>query len=358
VNGRLCSEEQGYVTVTMLLDLEAASSQRPQIRYIISGCSGCGLSATTMIFLSDMPGSKKHPPNTFGYAPEAKLLIIHADDLGMCHSVNEATFHALEKQAISSASIMAPCPGFREAAQHAAGNPQWDLGVHLTLTSEFVSYRWRGVLERTLGATLLDDSGYFYSRAPQDRWNKEEVRTELMGQVRATMDASIDPTHVDNHMLSLLGNAELARIYTEVARQHGLPFLMAASWAYPFPALLQQNDIIMNRIFSARPGLPEEHWMDYYLEIVRAIRPGLNQLTVHLGYDSAELRRITGSTGLWDAAWRQRDYDVITSDEFRSALMENNVLMVSWRQLTDSMKAPRSNSSRSADAPSSVQHPG
>jgi predicted glycoside hydrolase/deacetylase ChbG (UPF0249 family) len=311
-----------------------------------------------MHFLSDKAAPMEHSPNTFGHTSETKLLIIHADDLGMCHSVNAATFHALEKQAISSASIMAPCPGFWEAAQHAAGNPHWDLGVHLTLTSEFSSYRWRSVLESKPGASLLDDSGYFYSRSSENRWNREEIRAELMAQVRASMDAGIDPTHVDNHMLSLLGNAELARIYIEVARHHGLPFLMAASWAYPFPALLRPSDIIVKRVFSARPGLPAEQWMDYYLSIVRAISPGLNQLTVHLGYDGAELRGITGSTGLWDAAWRQRDYDVITSEEFHSALMENQVLTVSWRQLTDSMNASRVSSSRSANDPSSAQHPG
>src|SRR5687767_13457717 len=77
-----------------------------------------------------------------GYPRDAKLLIVHADDLGMAHSVNAASIRGLESGLINSASIMVPCPWFPEIAEYARKNPQADLGLHLTLTSEWTDFRW------------------------------------------------------------------------------------------------------------------------------------------------------------------------------------------------------------------------
>src|SRR5450755_684867 len=76
-----------------------------------------------------------------GYPASARLLVIHADDLGMNHSVNRATFEALEKGWITSASILVPCPWFPEVARWAKHNPDVDLGIHLALNSEWTDLR-------------------------------------------------------------------------------------------------------------------------------------------------------------------------------------------------------------------------
>src|SRR6267378_306301 len=97
-----------------------------------------------------------------GYPKDAKLLIVHADDLGMAHSINSASIRGLESGLVSSASIMIPCPWLPEIAAYARSHPQADLGLHLTLTSEWSLYRWGPVLGKDRVPTLLDSSGYFY----------------------------------------------------------------------------------------------------------------------------------------------------------------------------------------------------
>ena len=77
-----------------------------------------------------------------GHPADARVLVIHADDLGMSHSVNRATFEALEKGWITSASILVPCPWFPEVARWARAHPQADLGIHLAVNSEWTGFRW------------------------------------------------------------------------------------------------------------------------------------------------------------------------------------------------------------------------
>ncbi|HUP50477.1 MAG TPA: ChbG/HpnK family deacetylase, partial [Thermoanaerobaculia bacterium] len=97
-----------------------------------------------------------------GHPRDAKLLIVHADDLGMAHSVNAASFRALETGLVNSASIMVPCPWLPEVAAYARRNPGADLGIHLTLTSEWTSFRWGPLLGANRVPSLLDGSGYLY----------------------------------------------------------------------------------------------------------------------------------------------------------------------------------------------------
>ena len=98
-----------------------------------------------------------------GYAKDARLLIMHADDIGVAHSVNSATISAFEKGGISSASIMVPCPWFPEIAKYARENPGMDFGLHLTLTAEWEYFKWDGVLPSNEISSLLDEDGFMYA---------------------------------------------------------------------------------------------------------------------------------------------------------------------------------------------------
>ncbi|MGA8185650.1 MAG: ChbG/HpnK family deacetylase, partial [Terriglobia bacterium] len=104
----------------------------------------------------------QHIAEKLGYPADSKLLIIHADDLGVAHSQDRASFQALEEQDVTAASVMVPCPWFTEVADFAKSHPDADLGLHLTLTSEWKTYRWGPVAPRDQVGSLLDPNGYFY----------------------------------------------------------------------------------------------------------------------------------------------------------------------------------------------------
>lgn len=267
-----------------------------------------------------------------GYPENSKLLLIHADDLGLCHSVNSATFDALAAQAISSASLIVPATNFEEALCLAEHHPKIDLGIHWTLTSEWQQCKWGPTL-KTLRSTLTDEFGHFRRQFVFSHDKAPEIEAELSAQWQLATRAGLQPTHVDTHMLALLQCPESIAIYTRLARLNGVACFMPEDYAWTAPHAIGKDEILFNRVFSVRPKVPDDSWMDYYLAVLRAVQPGLNQLTVHLGHDDPELRSITGDQRAWGSAWRQRDYDVVMSKEFKDALRANNIRVVSWREL-------------------------
>lgn len=272
-----------------------------------------------------------------GYPPDAKLLIIHGDDLAVAHSVDLATFKGLDEKALSSASVMVPCPWLPEVAAYAKDHPDADIGIHLTLTSEWKSYRWGSVAPRDQVPGLFDAEGYLWPDAPSvgTHAKPEEVEREIRAQIDRALKLGIKPTHLDNHMGSVFTNPALFAIFAKVAREYGLPFLAVRIPGAP-PQMLAQltdRDIVLDSVITAHEGVRPEEWKDFCAGLMRTVKPGLTELIVHLGYDDAELRAITEGHSGWDAAWRQRDFDVVTSPEFKKLLQQNHITVVRWRDL-------------------------
>jgi len=157
--------------------------------------------ATTCVVVHS-PTSAETVQERLGYPASARLLVIHADDFGMNHSVNRAISEALEKGWVTSASIMVPCPWFPEVVRFAATHPQMDLGVHQTLDSEWHDFRWGPVSPRDKVPSLLDDDGYFPPDRDDVARNAEpaEVESELRAQIDRALKMGIHVTHLDSHM--------------------------------------------------------------------------------------------------------------------------------------------------------------
>ncbi len=271
-----------------------------------------------------------------GYPRDAKLLILHADDLAVARSVDRASFEALDRKAVSSASVMVPCPWLTEVAEYARQHPEADLGLHLTLTSEWKTYRWGPVKSKDLVPSLLDPSGYFWSDTgpAATHARPEEVEREIRAQVEAAMKAGIRPTHLDSHMGTLFARRELFAVLVKVAHEYSLPFLAVrtADARREWLSLLSDKDIVLDALVWPENPRPET-WKESYLAVLRDLKPGLNELIVHLGHDDAELQAITVDHPDFGSAWRQRDFDVVTSPEVRQALEQNHIILVRWGDL-------------------------
>lgn len=280
--------------------------------------------------------SPQPTPERLGYPAGTRLLIIHADDLALAHSVDQASFAALESHAATAASIMAPCPWLTEVAAWASEHPDADLGLHLTLNSEWKSYRWGPLASRNEVPRLLDPDGYLWSEvAPAvSHATPAEVEKELRAQIDRARTAGLRLTHLDSHMGTLF-TPKFFPVYVKVARDYGVPFFAVRLPGFPKAMLdlLRDTDIVPDAVLIASPQVKPENWSEYYIGLVKSLKPGLTELIVHLGQDNAELQAITEGHPAFGSAWRQRDFDVVTSPEFRAALERNQVKVVGWKDL-------------------------
>jgi len=289
-----------------------------------------------LVVASSLAAQTRTVAERLGHPSDAKLLILHADDLGFTHSANAASFDALDKGIISSASIMMPTPWITEVAAYAKAHPEADLGLHLTLTAEWLTYRWGSVESKDKVPSLLDPDGTFPNNdsTVAVRAKMQEIELELRAQIQRAVALGIRPTHLDSHMGSLFTTPALLTTYVKIAHEYRLPFL--ALRTNPFggaPMPLAPNDIPLDALIQAGEDVPVEKWKDFYLNAIANLKPGLNEIIVHLGHDNAELQAVTVNHDPWGSAWRQRDYDVVNSPEFKKALQDNKVILVKWRDL-------------------------
>jgi len=288
------------------------------------------------LMASTMSAQAKTVAERLGLPADTKLLILHADDLGVAHSVNAASFDALDKGAVSSASIMMPTPWVTEVATYARQHPNADLGLHLTLTSEWLTYRWGSVESKDKVPSLLDSTGTFPNDVPPvvARAKPAEVERELRAQVERAMALGIRPTHLDSHMGALFTTPELIATYVKVAHDYHLPFLgMKTSPFGGTPMPVSSKDVLVDAVVIAGPDVPRDQWKAFYVNAITTLKPGLTEMIVHLGHDDAELQAVTVDHEPYGSAWRQRDYDVVTSAEFKKALQDNKVRLVTYREL-------------------------
>jgi chitin disaccharide deacetylase len=275
-----------------------------------------------------------------GFPRGAKLLIVHADDVGMTHSVNAATIKAFDTGLVNSSSIMVPCPWFPEIADYAKSHPVQDFGLHLTLTSERVYYRWGPVAPKDKVPSLLDENGYFHHDwTASTKINPQEVELELRAQIDRAYAMGIHPTHLDSHQYRLISSGkELFETFVRVAHAYKLPFFVTRDWFADNPYLessLSPADIVLDHTVTIAAAVPPDKWADFYKTALKNLQPGVTEFVIHLAFADDEMKAATRERDTWGAAWRQRDFDFFTSLEFRQLLQEQNIKLVTWRELAD-----------------------
>ncbi len=279
-----------------------------------------------------------------GYPRGSRLLIVHFDDLGTTRSGNAAVRAARDSGLRISGSVIVPGPWFQEMAAYARAHPDFDLGVHLALTSEWPGYRWGPVAARSDVPTLLADDSLLLREWTDDtrvRW--QDVERELRAQIAAARASGIRMTHVDVHEFVLFTRGPvLFEVLRRVAREAGVPLLSAREWVSGRAPMrrLPGGPFELARVISISPDIAPSDWDSCYVDQIRALPAGVSELILHPATDSLDVKTLTGEMEPWGAAWRLRDWEFIAGRRFRRLLREENIHLVTWRQIDSVLAVP------------------
>lgn len=285
-----------------------------------------------------------------GFANDDRVVIIHTDDIGMCQASVDAFAEMVEFGLISSGAVMVPCPWFPAAAQYSVAHPTADMGVHLTLTSEWDTYRWGPISNRQPESGLMDAEGFFHrtSEAVWENADPDAGVAELEAQITRALAAGMTLSHIDTHMGSI-AHPKFIPGYVQLASGFGLPPMIPRMAA---EALMTQKNVDQ-ATFDMLSGLVhmlEEMGMpllDYMsgLELedaadrfgqakqaLGALQPGITHFIIHPSKDTPELRMITSS---WDC--RVADYETFTCEKTRTFIKNEGIQIIGYQALKDLM---------------------
>jgi chitin disaccharide deacetylase len=288
-----------------------------------------------------------------GLSEADRAVIIHADDVGMCHASVAAYKNLVERGSISSASAMVPCPWFPAIAAYCVFNRglfDMDMGVHLTLTSEWEAYRWGPVSTRDPASGLIDEKGCFHQspRLAQLSAQPDAVHRELCAQIEWAVAQGIDVTHIDSHMRTIF-NEKLLPIYHQVAREYQLPVLMIRGSAADLVELgVSENSVAQELAYLRKwedQGLPlldqikvmslknPENRLRQAHGQLQDLHAGISNFIFHPAIDTLELRAITPD-------WRCRvaDFELLTSEAWQGVLEDSGVHVIGWRAIRDLLR--------------------
>lgn len=290
----------------------------------------------------------KNLAELLGYPKDSKLLIIHADDMGLAHSVNAATIKAFDNKGITAGSIMVPCPWANEIIAYVKDHPGMDVGIHLTMTAEWNLYKWDGVTSSDQIPSLLDKNGYFYASNEElgKTVKSEEAERELRAQIDKVITSGVKPTHIDTHMGSVLANPDLIKIYLNLSETYNLPILFPRAYLAMFQPDMAKamggKIFLLDNLFMIEPEMIKGDWIDAYKKGLNEMKPGLNEMIVHLSYDTDEMQAISKGHDDYGSSWRQKDLDLVISKEFQNLIKGNNIILIGWKQIRDLMNTQNS----------------
>jgi predicted glycoside hydrolase/deacetylase ChbG (UPF0249 family) len=275
--------------------------------------------------------NKSQTNRLLGYPNDARLLIINADDFGMCHAINEAIFRALKKGVLRSTTLMVPCPWALHAMHFLADQPEIPFGVHLTVISDWVDYRWGPVTPREKVPSLLDKAGYFYNFEHMPEFlaqvRLDQLEMEFRAQIEAVLAAGLKPTHLDWHALRIGGRVDIFEVMLRLAREYGLALRVAGrSWIEKVQSQgLPSNDYDFLDSYLLDPVDKSAR----YAQMLRELPAGLSEWAVHPGLDNAELLAIEADS----KHVRQADFDFLMSQEAQDVVKEAGIILVDYHPL-------------------------
>jgi predicted glycoside hydrolase/deacetylase ChbG (UPF0249 family) len=265
-----------------------------------------------------------------GYPAEARLLMINADDFGMCHAINQGIIQSIREGVVKSCTLMTPCPWALHGMHLLAENPDIPFGVHLTAVSEAVYYRWGPLTPTDKVPSLIDEAGYFYREERIEEFLAQvtlsELALEFRAQIETVLAAGLSPTHVDSHCGIHSRRADIFDMTTDLAREYGLT--MRVSKKSFIGKLQQQGYATQDHEILDSYRLESRDKPEIYFKMLRQLPAGLTEWAVHPSLVTPELQAFSSS---WDV--READFHFVTSPETRRIIEEEGIVLLDHRPL-------------------------
>lgn len=272
-----------------------------------------------------------------GYRPDQRLLLVNADDFGMCHAENVATIEGLLAGTYDSSTLMVPCPWFAEAVEMVKPHPHLDLGAHLTQTSEWSGYRWSPVAGTPL-ASLTADDGCFPQTVEQvyRRADLREIEIETRAQVERALACGLDLTHLDSHMGTMQLRADYHALYVRIAADYRLPIRMAERTWLANAGMQSVLDLIAE-LGVLTPdhfnygGPPDPNaTAAYWTKLFHSLQPGVTEIYVHAARPDPELQAMS-------ERWQQRsaDHEFFSAASTRALFEQLDIIRIGYRRIRE-----------------------
>ena len=280
-----------------------------------------------------------------GWPAGKRVVIFHADDVGMCYEANQAVQRALTNGYYRSAACMVPCPWFNDMAAWCVAHPQYDVGLHLTLTSEWRTYRWGPVAPHEKVKGLLDPLGYFYRDVPSVALSAkpDEIATEIRAQLARARKLGVKPSHIDTHMGTVYARPDYTAAYLQMAMAEQIPAMVIDMTPRTIQKFRKQGYPITESSLRLLAGYTLPKLDDFHsveaaktyeekrqkvFEQLRLFTPGLHEIIFHPSVESEGLKRITNS-------WQQRVWEdrLFADPAVQEYIAKNEIIVSSWKEV-------------------------
>lgn len=295
-----------------------------------------------------------------GFPKEAKVLILHIDDIGMSWDSNQGAIQAMEKGVANSLSIMMPCPWVPGFIHYLKKHPDTDAGLHLTLTSEWKDYRWGPLSGRPAVPGLVDKEGALWRSVEQVAKNAsaDEVETEIREQLKRAREMGFEPTHLDSHMGTLFATPQFMERYIKVGIENKIPVMFPGGhntmigkqrdvtpeimgqlkatgkmiWDAGLPVLDDLHNVSYNFDYPTDENISDEELQEFatskYIETIRELKPGISMVIMHCTAPSEIFKYIANSGRI-----RKGDLLAMMDPEFKKFLKDEKIILTTWREL-------------------------
>ncbi len=329
--------------------LKEESGENSLSKMLHSKTNHCLIYLTFMTVLFSIPAvsnAQKTCAEKLGFPQGKKVLLLHMDDAGMCPEANAAVESYIENGYLRSTAVMMPCPNAASFLEWAKSHPLADVGMHLTLTSEWKTYRWGPVSDPAKVPGLIDPEGKLYHDVPGVvmHASAQEVETEIRAQIEKAIALGHKPTHIDTHMGTLYGSPEYIKVFLKVAEEYHIPANIIdlsdpevvskfKQEGYPINA-----DVIksmgeyrlpkLDNFTSVQEGTTYEEKRANFFKLVKSLNPGLTEIIFHPATLTENLKTITGS-------WQQRVWE---SELFADPLVhkffkDEGIIITNWKDI-------------------------